>query len=210
MTTRRDFFTNLFTDPMRLFRNPQIRDVVLNDDRQFVDVQLDKRIGDPLHMDDKNVRKKLILVNFFSSRYDEELAAMRNLAEIARKLGNRLNREVFINSVTVDPEHDTAERLEELAGKLEAPYGWTFVRATGDASKEIEGRMNRVRGYTSRKEVFYGTPGGFWGTFPASNSPEEVADRLSRSIPGPRPKKLRRAGPARRGEEKYPWSARAV
>lgn len=210
MSDRRNFFTKLFTDPARLFSNPQIRDVELRKGGQFIDVRRNKAVGDPLQMDAEEKRNKLILVNFFSSKYGSHREVMRNLAEIANRLQDRLNREVFINSVTVTPEHDTAERLEAFVEELGAPHGWTFVRATGEASNEIVGRMRRVRGYTSTNEVFYGTPGGFWGTFPAKNSPAEVAHRLAHSIPRAKPETPRRAGPARRGAEKLPWSAREV
>jgi len=210
MSDRRNFFSKLFSDPARLFSNPQIRDVELGKDRRFIDVQRNQEVGDPLKMDDAEKRNKLILVNFFASQYEAQRSMMRNLADIAARLQDRLNRDVFINSVTVDPQHDTAERLEAFVEELAAPHGWTFVRATGDASDEIVGRMRRVRGYTSTNEVFYGTPGGFWGTFPAKSSPEEAAHRLTHSIPRAKPKTPRRAGPARRGEEKLPWSAREV
>lgn len=209
MANRRGFLS-LFTNISGLFRNPQIRDVKLDDDGEFVDVQLNKRIGDPLRLDDKRTKNKLVIVNFFSIRNEERQPVMKNLAEIARRLEKRIGREVFINSVTLDPGHDTPERLEKFAKKLKAPEGWTFVRVTTDAAKSLVERMSRVRGYTSGREVFYGMPNGFWGTFPVDNTPEEVAHRLANSLPGTKPKKLRRAGPARRGEEKYSWTAREV
>lgn len=204
MTSRRDFLTKPFTEPTRLFRNPLVRDLVLDADDHFVDVQLQARIGDPLQIDDEH-RKKLILVNFFSARDQEP---MKIMADIVNRLEDKLNRDVFVNSITLDPEHDTPGVLERFAESLGAQPGWTFVRANSAASHEIVQRMRRVRSYTSSEEAFYGTPGGFWGTFPLKSSPVEVAERLRHSIPGPKPAKLRRAGPAQRGREPYSWTAR--
>jgi len=204
MASRRDFLTKPFTEPTRLFRNPMVRDLVLDEEDHFVDVQLKKRIGDPLQIDDEH-RKKLILVNFFSARNHEPMQIM---ADIVKRLEDKLNRDIFVNSITLDPEQDTPGVLEAFAESLGAQPGWTFVRANGAASHEIVQRMRRVRSYTSSQEAFYGTPGGFWGTFPLKSSPEEVALRLRHSIPGPKPGKLRRAGPARRGREPFSWTAR--
>lgn len=209
MSTRRDLFSRILKGG-GLFANPQIRDVELDGNGEFVDVQLGKRMGDPLRLDDKKVQKKLVLINFFSTRHEQQLQQMRNLAEVAKRLDKKIGRDVFINSVSLDPSHDTVERLEKLAKELDAPAGWTFVRASTHAGNELVGRMNRLRGYMRPSLVFYGSPTGYWGTFPGLNSPDELADRIARSIPGPKPKKLVRAGPARRGEEKLPWTAREV
>ena len=209
MSSKRELFSNFFSaSRWWLFERPQIRDVQLDQDGEFIDVQLNKRIGDPLRMDDKRTRNKLVLVNFFSSRYEQQTRIMENLARIARLLDKKIGSDVFINSVTTDPEHDTAERLQAFAKELRAPTGWTFVRATGEASQALVGRMGRVRGYTSTQEIFYGMPNGFWGTFPAVNTPEEVAYRLTNVIPRSKPKRLQRAGPVKLGKEKHSWTSR--
>jgi len=209
MSSKRELFTNLFSNSRWwLFERPQIRDVQVDSEGEFIDIQLNKRIGDPLRMDDKRTRNKLVLVNFFSSRHEDQNQIMENLARIAKNLGNKLGREVFINSVTTDPGYDTVERLQAFAKKLQAPTGWTFVRATGEASQALVGRMGRVRGYTSTQEIFYGTPNGFWGTFPAVNSPEEVAYRLINVIPRSKPRRLQRAGPVQLDKVKHSWTSR--
>lgn len=187
-----------------------IRDVDLDGTGEFKDLQTGERTNDPLRFDDPKAMHKLVLVNFFSSRKEAEYRIMKNLAEVAKRLDGKIGSEVFINSVSLDPDYDTFERLQQLAGELQAPEGWCFVRATGNANKELMSRMNRLRGYMSQHKVFYGKPGGFWGTFPGHNSPDELADRIARSIPGPRPTQWRRAGPAKRGQEPRPWTAREV
>lgn len=209
MSTRRDLFTRILKGG-GLFADPQVRDVALDSSGEFIDVQENKRMGDPLRIDDKRARNKLILINFFSTRYEQQMRQMKNLAEVAKRLEKRIGREVFINSVSLDPDHDTPERLQKLAKELDAPAGWTFVRADKAAGNELVKRMNSLRGYMRPSLVFYGSPTGYWGTFPGLNDPDELADRLASSIPGSKPSTPRRAGPARRGEEKLPWTAREV
>jgi hypothetical protein len=211
MKGRLDFFDKLFRNPARLARYPNIRDLVVDKQGRFVDLMTNQQLDDPLRLDAKHVQNKIVLVNFFTLRSEPASQTMARIAQLIKHFGDSVGSDIFINSVTTDPDYDTPKRLAAFAKQLGAPeQGWTMVRAMGDAHHYISSRMNKVRGYTSGREVFYGTPGGFWGTFPVHNAPEVTARRLLDSVPGPKPVALRRAGPSRRGQEKYAWSARDV
>ena len=56
---------------------------------------------------------------------------MKNLVQVQKALGDRLGREVFMYSITLDPEHDTPAVLKEYAKKYGVKPGWTFL--TGKA-----------------------------------------------------------------------------
>lgn len=49
------------------------------------------------------------------------------LMRLQEMLGESLGREVLMISITVDPERDTVEALEEYAAKLEPRPGWVFL-----------------------------------------------------------------------------------
>jgi protein SCO1/2 len=49
------------------------------------------------------------------------------LLEVARILGDRMGKDVFFYSVTVDPETDTPEVLADFAANWGIPEGWKFV-----------------------------------------------------------------------------------
>ena len=51
--------------------------------------------------------------------------------QVQKALGDRLGREVFMYSMTLDPEHDTPEVLKAYAEKLGVKPGWAFL--TGKA-----------------------------------------------------------------------------
>jgi|GEM_PF-4635998 len=210
MSSRRNFFDRLFRSTARLAMYPNVRDVSVDKNGQFVDVLTNERLGDPLRLDEEQMRKTLVLVNFFTIDSEPETGKMAKIAALVDKLSHNLGREVFVNSITSNPERDTPKRLDAFAKQIGAGEGWTFIRADETTYKHMDSRMNRVRGYSSGREVFYGTPRGYWGTFPWDNHVEATARRLLDSIPRPKPSKLRRAGPARRGEEIYSWSARAI
>ncbi len=210
MSNRKDLLDKLVRKPIQSGLNANIRDLSVDKDGTFIDLVSNKRLDDPLLLDSEHLQKKIVLVNFFTLRNEKRHHTMAKIAQLVKQLGSNVGSSIFVNSITRDPEYDTPERLAAFAKELEAPDGWTFIRAMNGADKHINSKMNRVRGYSSALEVFYGTPGGFWGTFPIDNTPEVTAHRLLDSIPGPKPATLRRAGPARLDQQKYPWSARAV
>ena len=49
-----------------------------------------------------------------------------NLVQVRDLLGERFGKDFFFISVTLDPQHDTPERLARYARALGAGPGWTF------------------------------------------------------------------------------------
>lgn len=90
--------------------------------------------------DDKEVnfydltKGKIVVINFMYTRCDGKLCTqgMENLVKLPKALGDRLGREVFIYSITLDPEHDTPAVLKDYAQMHGAR--WTFLTGkTGEA-----------------------------------------------------------------------------
>ncbi len=54
------------------------------------------------------------------------------LAQVQTLLGDRMGRDVFFYSITIDPDHDTPPVLKEYAEKFHAGPGWLFL--TGKAA----------------------------------------------------------------------------
>jgi protein SCO1/2 len=52
------------------------------------------------------------------------------LSQVKKILGDRVGKDVFFISISIDPEYDTPERLKAYSEKFHAGEGWTFV--TGD------------------------------------------------------------------------------
>src|SRR5437764_15127676 len=61
------------------------------------------------------IRGKTVMINCISTTNEQSLRACANLARVQDELGNRLGREVFIYSITIDPEHDTPRLLNAFA-----------------------------------------------------------------------------------------------
>ena len=47
--------------------------------------------------------------------------------EESRALGERLGKDAFLVSISVDPENDTPERLRDFAKRMQARPGWIFL-----------------------------------------------------------------------------------
>jgi protein SCO1/2 len=77
------------------------------------------------------VKGKIVVINFMYTRCEGKRCGegTKNLVKLQNALGDRLGTEVFMYSITLQPEHDTPEELKEYA-KI---YGakWTFL--TGKA-----------------------------------------------------------------------------
>jgi protein SCO1/2 len=77
---------------------------------------------------DDLVDGKIVAINlvYTSCRYSCPLETAR-LAQVQRLLGDRMGRDVFFYSITIDPEHDTPAVLKEYAQRFRAGPGWLFL-----------------------------------------------------------------------------------
>jgi cytochrome oxidase Cu insertion factor (SCO1/SenC/PrrC family)/cytochrome c2 len=84
--------------------------------------------GKTLRFYDDLLKGKIVVINFiYTSCQDICPIATARLAQVEEKLGEKVGRDFFFISMTVDPEHDTPERLNEYAKGFGAGPGWTFV-----------------------------------------------------------------------------------
>jgi len=67
------------------------------------------------------------------------------LAQVQKLLGDRMGRDIFFYSISIDPAHDTPAVMKAFAEKFEAGPGWTFL--TGKA-EDIELVSRKLGLYT--------------------------------------------------------------
>jgi cytochrome oxidase Cu insertion factor (SCO1/SenC/PrrC family)/mono/diheme cytochrome c family protein len=86
------------------------------------------QLGKPVKFYDDLVKDKIVIMSFiYTSCTDICPLTTARMAQLEEKLGDMVGREVFILSMTVDPERDTPERLKEYAERFQAGPGWSFV-----------------------------------------------------------------------------------
>lgn len=102
----------------------------------FPNVTLTTHEGKTVRFYDDLLKGKIVAIDliYTTCKYACPLETAR-LAQVQTLLGDRMGRDVFFYSITIDPEHDTPAVLKEYAEKYHAGPGWTFL--TGKA-EDIE------------------------------------------------------------------------
>lgn len=94
----------------------------------FPNVTLTTQDGVPVRFYDDLIKGKIVAVNliYTTCQYACPLETAR-MAQVQKLLGERMGRDVFFYSITIDPDHDTPAVLKEYAQKFHAGPGWTFL-----------------------------------------------------------------------------------
>jgi len=114
------------------------------------DLSLLDQHGRKIHFYSDLVKGKTVAINFIFTTCTTicpPLAA--TFAKTQKLLGDRLGKDVYLISVSVDPVTDTPERLRAWGEKFGAKQGWTFV--TGEKT-EMDKLLKALNAYTARIE----------------------------------------------------------
>jgi protein SCO1/2 len=97
----------------------------------FPNVTLTTQDGVPVRFYDDLIKGKIVAINliYTTCEYACPLETAR-LAQVQKVLGDRMGRDVFFYSITIDPEHDTPGVLKEYAKQYQAGPGWLFLTGT--------------------------------------------------------------------------------
>jgi protein SCO1/2 len=97
----------------------------------FPNVTLTTQDGVSVHFYDDLVKGKIVAINliYTTCKFSCPLETAR-LAQVQTLLGDRMGRDVFFYSITIDPEHDTPPVLKAYAEKFHAGPGWLFLTGT--------------------------------------------------------------------------------
>ena len=155
--------------------------------RYFPNVPLQTHDGRSVRFYDDLVKGRKVIVNFtFTSCTGTCPRTSANLARVQDMLGDRIGRDVFIVSLTVDPEHDTPAVLKEYAHTFNARPGWTF--ATGRI-EDIDAIRRRLGLYDSPDITqhmglltFGNEPEGKWGATPSLDTPKNILYYVLRRV----------------------------
>ena len=96
--------------------------------KYFGDVELIDHEGRKVRFYSDVLKGKTVVVNaLFTTCTNVCPPISRNFERIQEALGERLGKDVFLVSITVDPENDTPEKLKAFAEKFHARAGWSFL-----------------------------------------------------------------------------------
>jgi len=113
--------------------------------------------GQKVRFYDDLVEDKLVVVTFIYTHCNKQCPLITSsMARVQRQLGERMGKDVFFISVSLDPERDSPARLKEYAAAYKAGPGWTFVtgaKADVQAIRKKFGDLQDVENHTANAIV---------------------------------------------------------
>lgn len=152
---------------------------------RFPNMALLTHDGKEVHFYDDLIKDKAVFINFMYARCGDICPGMTaNLKRLENEFGGRVGRDIFMYSITLEPEHDTLAMLKAYAENFDVGPGWKFLTGT---KSDVELLRRRLGFYYSDPErdrnktehigvVKYGIePLERWGTCPALANPKAMA-----------------------------------
>ena len=94
----------------------------------FSDQRLVTHDGSEVRFYSDMLKDKVVLIHFFYTNCKTTAALQAKvLSDLQQMLGERLGRDIFLVSLTVDPALDTPAKVQEYAKAFRPRKGWTFL-----------------------------------------------------------------------------------
>jgi protein SCO1 len=152
----------------------------------FPNVPLITQDGKTLHFYDDMLKGKIVLINFIYTECGDVCPLeTAKLAQVYKLLGDRVGKDIFFYSISVDPKRDTPAVLKAYAKKFHAGPGWFFLtgkRDDIDAVRKKIGMASRpdedpVTGHTTSLTLG-NEPQGQWMQDSSFDDPHFIATMI--------------------------------
>lgn len=118
--------------------------------RLFPNVVLRTHENKAVRFYDDLIKDKTVMINFmYAACKDDCLLTTANLIQVQKILGDRIGRDIFFYSITLDPAHDTPAVLKRYAHRFRVRPGWLFLTGT----KDDIGRLRRAFGDDPSQDI---------------------------------------------------------
>ena len=135
-------------------------------EKYFSDVELINQDGKKMRFYSDVLKDKVVVINtFFTTCTGVCPPISRNLEKVQEALGDRLGKDAFLISMSVDPETDTPARLKEYSNRFHARTGWIFL--TGK-KENVDWALYKLGQYVESKDghtniiIIGNEPKGLW------------------------------------------------
>ena len=97
-------------------------------EQYFPNVELTTHEGEKMRFFDDMIEGKVVMINFIYTRCPDAcpLETMK-LSELREILGDRVGQDVFMYSISIDPDYDTPEVLAKFTQTYQIGPGWKFL-----------------------------------------------------------------------------------
>jgi protein SCO1 len=112
------------------------------DAEYFTNLPLITAEGEEVAFFDDVLKDRIVVVNFFyTSCTDLCSLSTARMAQVYEWLGERMGRDVFFVSISLDPENDTPEKLAAFAKGFDIDKGWVFLTGSRENIDIIRGKL---------------------------------------------------------------------
>jgi protein SCO1/2 len=108
----------------------------------FPNTLLTDQDGRQVHFFDDLIRNKVVVINFiFTGCSDSCPLETARLRQVQQLLGDRVGKDIFFYSISIDPLSDTPEVLKAYAQRFKVGPGWQFLTGDFDAVTELRHKL---------------------------------------------------------------------
>ena len=178
-----------------VFMRPALADRLPAD--RFPNIELTTQDGKKVHFYDDLIKDKIVAINLIYTHceYSCPLETAR-LVQVQKLLGDRVGKDIFFYSITIDPKRDTREVLKEYAEKYHVGPGWLFLTGKKDDIDFLSKRLGlysdpalSLDGHTPHL-LIGNEPMGQWMRNSALDNPRFLSQMLGEFIDNYRNAKL--------------------
>ncbi len=165
-------------------------------DGYFPNVELVDQDGKKVRFYDDLIKDKVVAINFIYTRCGDSCPAeTASLKQVKKLLGDRVGKDIFFYSISIDPVHDTPKVLKEYANKFRVGTGWKFLTGRKVDTTLLRKKLGLYRdGVESDKlgdhntSVIIGNEStGQWMKSSPFDEPKVLARQLGYSLSGSKP-----------------------
>src|SRR4051812_8586433 len=153
----------------------------------FPNVTLTTHEGKTVRFYDDLLKGKAVAVNLmYTSCTDECPLETARLVQVQQLLGERVGKDLFFYSISIDPKRDTPEVLKAYAQKFGVGPGWLFLTGNEDEIKLLARKLGLARGNDGGSRdrhmpvlMLGDEPGGQWMRNSAVDNPRFLATTMT-------------------------------
>ena len=158
----------------------------------FPNVVLTTQDGQKVHFYDDVLKGKSVVIDLiYTECQDACPLETARLVQVQKILGDRVGKDIFFYSISIDPKHDTPKVLKAYAEKYHVGPGWTFLTGKKDDIDLISKKLglytdpdpNNRDGH-SPSVLIGNEPGGQWMRNAATDNAKFLANMIGNWLNG--------------------------